>query len=118
VRSQTGLVRIVEGVENIMSVKQKENLSVRSSNKQSITKGEGLLGRVYERLRKASLRRANRSEQALERWMDGLYWGANPADDEFQDDYFLEEHKVYLSGVLDALKAVQNGRPTVTGWLP
>lgn len=75
---------------------------IASINGTKITKGEGSLGKVYERLRKRSYRKAWKTYQAtvymddmaFDNWLDThQYWGEL-------------DHAVYLQGVRDALKEV------------
>lgn len=67
-----------------------------------ITKGEGDLGRIYEKLRKRSYRRAVRSYQ------ETFYLSADQFGDWLEENTYWSDadHEVYVQGVRDALKEV------------
>jgi hypothetical protein len=61
-----------------------------------ITRGEGALGTIYERLRKRSYRKMCHSiENRTDAWDD--YW------------WYVDDHESYVKGVKDALQAVEAG---------
>lgn len=106
-----------------MLAEQRRHLNEHFLKDARITKGEGYLGTIYDRLRKASLRRVKAADRAWDKWMPAKWMAGATLDDWFDnrtlpsDTYCCEDHAVYLSGVLDALKAVQN-RPKAPGYLP
>jgi hypothetical protein len=73
-----------------------------------VTKGEGGNGTIYERLRKRSYRRMQRSEALWDEWieLDENDPDEGPAYEECRAaNWDIDEHKAYLAGVRDALNA-------------
>lgn len=65
-------------------------------SKTYVTRGRGYLGRIYERLRKRSLRRRNQHVRFL--------WDHDATE---SSSWFQTEHEAYVQGVRDALKTVE-----------
>lgn len=91
-----------------------------------ITKGEGGNGKIYERLRKASYRRWQRSEAA---WNAQYEWEDSLTEDEWEtlhdeieasmqavldNTWTRGSHNAYLAGVRDALLANERAWRPVT----
>ncbi len=76
-----------------------------------ISYGQGPLGRIYERYRKASYRRAQRANAEIQRVLDILHrTGDQPEWNEDAEFWTFDQHRAYVVGVRDGLAAVDDAK--------
>lgn len=90
-----------------MSGKQNAGLGETFFAQSRITRGQGPLGRIYDRLRKRSQRRLRRADLSWDIWWDDQQRLEPLEENEPEDMYAVSDHAAYVAGLHDALYAVQ-----------